>query len=72
MEFLSPGSSTLMQSLILTALGVYYVGVLVSLFHLIFKTDYNLTERLLWMLVLWLLPIFGAVAYWFIWNKRTA
>lgn len=71
MEFITSGSNTLIQSIILTVLGIYYIGVLVSLFHLIFKTNYNLTERLLWMLVLWLLPILGAVTYWVIWNKRT-
>ena len=70
MEFITSGHSSLIQSIVLTVLGVYYVAVLVSLFHLILKTNYTLTERLLWMLVLWLVPILGAAAYWVIWNRR--
>lgn len=71
MEYITSGNSVLVQSIIFTALGIYYIGVFVSLFHLIFRTKYTLTERLLWMLVLWLIPILGAVAYWIIWKRRS-
>jgi len=70
-DFLTSGQSNFVQSVILTILGVYYIAVLVSLFHLILKTNYTLAQRLLWMLVLWLVPILGAGAYWIIWNKRS-
>ena len=71
MEFLTPGNSSLMYSIIITLLVIYYGGALLSLIHLIFKSDYNLMERLLWMLVLWLIPILGMIAYWVFWRKRT-
>lgn len=48
----------------------YYVLVVLSLLHLIFKTNYNLTERLLWMVVLWVVPFFGLLAYWVFWKRR--
>lgn len=48
----------------------HYILVFLSLLHLIFKTDYNLTERLLWMVVLWVVPVFGLLAYWVFWNRR--
>lgn len=70
MELVSPGIDNLTYSIIVTLLIVYYVGALVSLVHLIFKTNYNLTERLLWMLVLWVIPILGLVFYWVSWRKR--
>jgi hypothetical protein len=44
--------------------------VVLSLLHLIFKTNYNLTERLLWMVVLWVVPVFGLLAYWVYWNRK--
>ncbi|NEM96079.1 PLDc N-terminal domain-containing protein [Pontibacter burrus] len=71
MELVTPGLSPLGYSTIVTLLIVYYAGALVSLIHLIFKSDYNLTERLLWMLALWLLPIVGLIAYWVFWKRRT-
>ena len=48
----------------------YYILVVLSLLHLIFKTNYNLTERLLWMVVLWVVPVFGLLAYWVFWSRR--
>jgi hypothetical protein len=48
----------------------YYILVVLSIIHLIFKTDYNLTERLLWMVVLWVVPVLGLLAYWVYWNRR--
>lgn len=71
MELVTPGLSPLAYSTIVTLLIVYYAGALVSLIHLIFKSDYDLTERLLWMLALWLLPIVGLIAYWVFWKRRT-
>ena len=47
-----------------------YIGVVLSIVHLIFKTDYNLTERLLWMVVLWVVPVLGLLAYWVFWRRR--
>ncbi|MCC9166431.1 PLDc N-terminal domain-containing protein [Pontibacter harenae] len=73
MEFITPGVGSLFGgSGLLAVVAVYYTLVLVSLVHLIFKTNYNLKERLLWMLVLWLVPIIGAIVYWVMWNKRSA
>ncbi|MBB6609872.1 PLDc N-terminal domain-containing protein [Pontibacter sp. Tf4] len=71
MEIVTPSLSPLAYSIIVTLLIIYYAGALVSLIHLIFKSDYNLKERLLWMLALWLLPIVGLVAYWVMWRRRT-
>ena len=71
MELITPGLSNFAYSTIITLLVVYYVGALVSLIHLIFKSDYTLNARLLWMLALWLLPIVGLVAYWVFWKRRT-
>ncbi|MBC5774370.1 PLDc N-terminal domain-containing protein [Pontibacter sp. KCTC 32443] len=70
MELISFGSSNFTYSLIITLMIIYYAGALVSLIHLIFKTDYDLKERLLWMLVLWLIPILGLIFYWVSWRKR--
>jgi glucan phosphoethanolaminetransferase (alkaline phosphatase superfamily) len=47
-----------------------YIGVVLSIVHLIFKTDYNLMERLLWMVVLWVVPVLGLLAYWVFWRRR--
>ncbi|MDX5420894.1 MAG: PLDc N-terminal domain-containing protein [Hymenobacteraceae bacterium] len=47
-----------------------YLLVAVTLVHLIFKTDYTLTGRLVWMVVLWVIPVVGLVAYWVTWNRR--
>jgi glucan phosphoethanolaminetransferase (alkaline phosphatase superfamily) len=70
MEFLTPGNSSLVYSIVFTLLIIYYGGAFISLIHLIFKTNYNLTERLLWMLVLWVIPIVGLIAYWVFWQRR--
>ena len=70
MEFVTPEINNLVYSIIFTLIVIYYVGALLSLIHLIFKTDYDLKERLLWMLVLWLVPILGLVFYWVNWQKR--
>ena len=70
MEFVTPGINNLAYSIIFTLMIIYYAGALISLIHLIFKTDYTLTERLLWMLVLWVVPILGLVFYWVNWRKR--
>ena len=47
-----------------------YLAVVLSIFHLILKTHYTLTQRLNWMLLLWIVPILGPAAYWYYWNKR--
>lgn len=70
MELVSPGINNLVYSIIFTLIVIYYVGALVSLIHLIFKTNYTLTERLLWMLVLWLVPVLGLLFYWVNWRRR--
>ena len=48
----------------------HYLLVVLSLLHLIFRTNYTLTERLLWMVVLWVVPVFGLLAYWVFWSRR--
>lgn len=58
-------------SVIMLLVSAYYILVVLSIVHLIFKTDYTLTERLLWMVVLWVVPVLGLLAYWFFWQKRT-
>ncbi|MBX0333877.1 PLDc N-terminal domain-containing protein [Pontibacter sp. HSC-14F20] len=50
----------------------YYILVVLSLLHLIFRTNYSLTERLLWMVVLWVVPVFGLLAYWVFWKRRAS
>ena len=70
MELVTPGISNFAYSVIFTLTIIYYAGAFISLLHLIFKTNYNLTERLLWMLVLWLVPILGLVFYWVNWKRR--
>ncbi|NDK56519.1 PLDc N-terminal domain-containing protein [Pontibacter fetidus] len=70
MEFVTPSINNFAYSAIFTLIIVYYVGAFISLIHLIFKTDYDLKERLLWMLVLWLVPILGLIFYWVNWRKR--
>ncbi|MCC9136511.1 PLDc N-terminal domain-containing protein [Pontibacter silvestris] len=49
-----------------------YLMVVYSLYHLIFKTNYTLNERLTWMVVLWIIPVLGPFAYWFFWDRRKA
>ncbi|TXK45355.1 hypothetical protein FVR03_12520 [Pontibacter qinzhouensis] len=46
-----------------------YLLVVYSLFHLIFKTNYTLWDRLLWMVLLWVLPVLGPAGYWFYWKR---
>lgn len=60
------------QSAIIILVSLCYIGVVLSIVHLIFKTDYNLTERLLWMVVLWVVPLLGLLAYWIFWKRRSA
>ncbi|MHC2990923.1 hypothetical protein OB13_04745 [Pontibacter sp. HJ8] len=60
------------QSAIIILVSLYYIGVVLSIAHLIFKTDYNLTERLLWMMVLWVVPLLGLPAYWLFWKRRSS
>ncbi|WP_242921266.1 PLDc N-terminal domain-containing protein [Pontibacter liquoris] len=48
-----------------------YVFVVYSLHHLVFKSHYNLNQRLTWMAVLWIVPIVGPAIYWFAWNRRS-
>lgn len=57
-------------NIIFILVALYYTGVVLSIVHLIFKTDYVLTERLLWMVVLWVVPVLGLLAYWVFWNRR--
>ena len=47
-----------------------YLVVLLSIYHLIFKTTYTLPQRLNWMVLLWILPVIGPAAYWYFWAKR--
>ncbi|PKV66979.1 PLDc N-terminal domain-containing protein [Pontibacter ramchanderi] len=57
-------------SLMVLLVVIHYVLVVLSLLHLIFRTNYTLTERLLWMVVLWVVPVFGLLAYWVFWKRR--
>ncbi|WP_299826322.1 hypothetical protein [uncultured Pontibacter sp.] len=47
-----------------------YLLVFLSIFHLILKTDYTLTQRLNWMVLLWILPVLGLITYWYYWRSR--
>ena len=47
-----------------------YLLVVFSIYHLIFKTNYTVTQRLNWMVLLWILPVLGPSAYWYFWNSR--
>ena len=47
-----------------------YLLVAAALYHLIFRSDYSLTQRLLWMAALWLLPGLGILSYWLVWYRR--
>jgi len=49
-----------------------YLLVIVSLLHLIFKSDYPVGWRLCWMVALWLVPALGLLAYWIVWSRRSA
>lgn len=49
-----------------------YLLVVVALIHLIFKSDYTMNQRLLWMLLLWLMPGIGIAIYWLVWYRREA
>jgi hypothetical protein len=68
MEFIEPQSFPF--SIIIILVVAHYLLVVLSLLHLIFKTDYALTDRLLWMVVLWVVPVFGLLAYWVFWQRR--
>lgn len=50
--------------LIFLLVALNYALVVVSLVHLIFRTHYTVTQRLIWMVVLWLVPVLGSAAYW--------
>jgi glucan phosphoethanolaminetransferase (alkaline phosphatase superfamily) len=56
---------------ILLLVSAYYILVVLSILHLIFRTNYTLTERLLWMVVLWVVPVLGLLAYWLFWSRRS-
>lgn len=47
-----------------------YALVIVSLVHLIFRTQYTVTQRLAWMVALWVLPVLGPAAYWIYWFRK--
>lgn len=47
-----------------------YLLVVIALLHLVFKSNYTLNQRLLWMVVLWLVPALGIAAYWLVWYRR--
>lgn len=66
MESFSPAFIKTMSLVI----GLLYLGILLSLIHLIFKTNYTLKTRLIWMLVLWMLPGLGLLVYWIYWYRR--
>lgn len=68
MEFIEPQSFPF--SIIIFLVIAHYALVVLSLLHLIFRTNYTLTERLLWMVVLWVVPVFGLLAYWVFWSRR--
>ncbi|WP_347157377.1 PLDc N-terminal domain-containing protein [Pontibacter chitinilyticus] len=47
-----------------------YLLVVYCLYHLIFRSNYTLNQRLLWMVALWLVPVLGPVAYFFLRRGR--
>ncbi len=47
-----------------------YTLVFISLYHLIFRSDYNLNKRLLWMVLLWVVPVLGSAIYWLAWRRQ--
>lgn len=47
-----------------------YTLVFLSLYHLIFRSHYNVNKRLLWMVALWLVPVLGSAVYWLAWQRR--
>ncbi|MHA6246348.1 PLDc N-terminal domain-containing protein [Pontibacter sp. CAU 1760] len=47
-----------------------YALVIVSLVHLIFRTRYTVTQRLAWMVALWVLPVLGPATYWIYWFRK--
>lgn len=47
-----------------------YLLVVFSIFHLVFKTHYTLVKRLNWMLLLWIVPVLGPLAYWYTWSRK--
>ncbi|PRY10878.1 phospholipase D-like protein [Pontibacter ummariensis] len=52
------------QAIIFLLVALNYTLVVVSLVHLILRTRYTLVQRLVWMVVLWLVPVLGIVGYW--------
>jgi Phospholipase_D-nuclease N-terminal len=67
---LAAGNGALVESLIFTIVVVNYLLVVLTVLHIIFKSGYALTERLLWMVVIWILPVIGLSAYWFFWRRK--
>ncbi|ARS36796.1 hypothetical protein [Pontibacter actiniarum] len=47
-----------------------YLLVIVALIHLIFKSNYHLGQRLIWMAILWLIPALGVATYWLVWYRK--
>ncbi|GHA66325.1 PLDc N-terminal domain-containing protein [Pontibacter akesuensis] len=47
-----------------------YLLVIVAIIHLIFKSDYPVGSRLVWMVILWLIPALGVGFYWLVWYRR--
>ncbi|MFD3001308.1 PLDc N-terminal domain-containing protein [Pontibacter toksunensis] len=47
-----------------------YALVIVSLVHLIFRSRYTVNQRLIWMVVLWLVPVLGPLSYWLLRLRR--
>ncbi|MFD1186305.1 PLDc N-terminal domain-containing protein [Pontibacter rugosus] len=47
-----------------------YLLVIIALIHLIFKSDYPVGSRLIWMVILWLIPALGVATYWLVWYRK--
>ncbi|WP_299760391.1 PLDc N-terminal domain-containing protein [uncultured Pontibacter sp.] len=47
-----------------------YLLVAIALIHLIFKSDYPVGSRLIWVAILWVVPVLGIAAYWLVWYRR--
>ncbi len=67
---LAAGNGALVESLIFTIVVINYLLVVLTVLHIIFRSSYVLTERLLWMVVVWIIPVIGLSAYWFFWGRK--
>ncbi|WP_242926466.1 PLDc N-terminal domain-containing protein [Pontibacter vulgaris] len=67
---LAAGNGAFVESLIFTLVVVNYLLVVLTVVHIIFRSSYVLTERLLWMVVVWVIPVIGFSAYWFFWRRK--